>query len=105
VNTKKAGDPDEARARAESKFRKQEHLRHEGEKVWAEQAATAKKADDLRAKLRAQRLAKEASGNPSAEVTAAKPARDAKPKRANTTLKPDKKVDARKEAKIVKPGQ
>ena len=103
MSTKKAGDPDEARARAESKFRKQEHVRQESEKLWADQAAAAKKADDLRAKLRAQRLARDATDN-TAQASVAKPAQ-AEQKTVNTTLKPDKKANAKKAVNTVKPGQ
>ena len=52
---------DEARARAEAKFRKQEHMKRESEKVWAEQAASDKADDAKRAQLKARRLAKEAA--------------------------------------------
>jgi hypothetical protein len=52
---------DEARARAEAKFKKQEQQTKESEKVWAEHAAAGRAADANRAKLKAQRLAKEAA--------------------------------------------
>jgi hypothetical protein len=53
-------DPDEARARAEAKFRKQEQQANESEKVWAERAAAEKAADANRARLKSLRLAMEA---------------------------------------------
>jgi hypothetical protein len=60
---------DEARARAEATFKKREQRAKESEQVWAEHAAAGKAADENRAKLRAQRLAKE-SANERAKVEA-----------------------------------
>ena len=54
-------NPDEVRARAEAKFKKQEQQTKESEQVWAEHAASERAADQNRAKLRAQRLAKESA--------------------------------------------
>jgi hypothetical protein len=52
---------DEARLRAEAKFKKKEREAQELQKVWAERAA-AEKADDVnRARLKSLRLAQEAS--------------------------------------------
>ena len=56
-----ADQPDEARARAEARFRKQEAANRENEKVWAEHAAAAQAADQRRAHLKSLRLAKEAA--------------------------------------------
>jgi hypothetical protein len=88
---------DEARARAEATFKKREQRAKESEQVWAEHAAAGKAADENRAKLRAQRLAKEAADERAKS--------DARPKKVQATLKPDKKSDAREEVKPVKPGQ
>jgi hypothetical protein len=52
---------DDARLRAEAKFRKKEREAEEREKVWAEQAAATNAADDKRARLKSLRLAKEAA--------------------------------------------
>src|SRR5215207_6206183 len=60
VSTKKTGNPDEARARAEAKFRKQEHTKAESDKVWAERAAAAEAGEKQRAKLKGLRLARDA---------------------------------------------
>jgi hypothetical protein len=54
------GDPDEARSRAEAKFKKQQQAKRESDKVWAEREATDRAGDKQRAKLKALRLAKEA---------------------------------------------
>jgi hypothetical protein len=56
-----ADKPDDARARAEARFRKQEATNRENEKVWAEHAAAAQAADQKRAQLKSLRLAKEAA--------------------------------------------
>ena len=56
-----ADKSDEARDRAEAKFKKQEQVKQEGDKVWAERAASGIASDKLRRELRAQRLAKEAT--------------------------------------------
>ena len=52
---------DEGRERAEALFKKQEQQTKEGEKVRAEHAAAGRAADANRAKLKSQRLAKEAA--------------------------------------------
>jgi hypothetical protein len=55
-------DPsDEARNRAEARFKKKERQTQESEKVWAEHVAAAKATDAKTVRLRAQRLAKEAA--------------------------------------------
>jgi hypothetical protein len=54
-----ANQSDETRLRAEGKFKKKELQTQEADKVWAEHAAAGRAADANRAKLRAQRLAKE----------------------------------------------
>ena len=56
-----AEDPETTRAKAEAKFKKQEHARRESEKVWEERAAAGREFDAKRARLKALRLAKEAS--------------------------------------------
>jgi hypothetical protein len=53
-------DPDEVRARAEAKFKKQEQQAKENEEVWAERAAAEKAADANKARLKSLRLAMEA---------------------------------------------
>ena len=52
---------EEARLRAEANCTKKERLAEEGEKAWAEHLAAAQAADANRARLKALRLAKEAS--------------------------------------------
>jgi hypothetical protein len=52
---------DEGRARAEALFKRREQQTTEGEKVWADHASAARAADANRAKLKSQRLAKEAA--------------------------------------------
>ncbi len=51
---------DEARLRAEAKFKRKQQANHEAGKVWAGHAAAEKAGDEKRARLRALRLAKEA---------------------------------------------
>jgi hypothetical protein len=60
MSANKTGNPDEARARAEAKFKKQEHAKRESDKVWAERAAANTADDKHRAKLKALRLARDA---------------------------------------------
>jgi hypothetical protein len=80
-----ADKPEEARARAEARFRKQEAAARENEKVWAEQAAAAKAADQKRAHLKSLRLAKEAADRKAHAETIAKQAPVKKtPKRPRT---------------------
>ena len=50
---------EEARLRAEVNFKKKQQRTEEGEKVWAEHLASGKAADAKRAKLKAQRLARD----------------------------------------------
>jgi hypothetical protein len=56
-------DPDQAKARAEASFRKQERAR-EGAEAWTEHAAAGRATLEKTARLRALRLAKEAAENP-----------------------------------------
>jgi hypothetical protein len=64
---------DEARLRAEANFKKKQQRSEEGEKVWAEHLSAGKTADANRAKLKAERLARDAAGKPSTpEGTAGK---------------------------------
>ena len=63
---------DEARLRAEAKFKKKEQQTREGDEAWAEYVAAQKGADQKRAHLKALRLAKEtADTNPPPEKKAA----------------------------------
>jgi hypothetical protein len=57
---------EEARLRAEANFKKKQQRTEEGEKVWGEHLAAGKAADANRAKLKAQRLARDAAQEPSA---------------------------------------
>jgi hypothetical protein len=52
---------DEAWLRAEANFKKKQQRTEEGEKVWGEHLAAGKAADTNRAKLKAQRLARDAT--------------------------------------------
>jgi len=56
-----ASRSDEGRVRAEALFKKREQQTKENEKVWAEHVAAGRAADANRAKLKSQRLAKEAA--------------------------------------------
>jgi hypothetical protein len=56
-----ADHPDEARLRAEAKFKKKEREAQESQKVWAERAAAEKASDANRARLKSLRLSHEAS--------------------------------------------
>ena len=59
-------DPsEEARLGAEANFKKKQQRTEEGEKVWGEHLAAGKAADANRAKLKAQRLARDAAEKPS----------------------------------------
>lgn len=51
---------EEARLRAEAKFKKKEQQTEEGQKAWAEHRAAGEAADANRARLKTLRLAKEA---------------------------------------------
>lgn len=55
---------EEARLRAEAKFKKKERQTQEGESAWAEYVAAGSAADTTRAKLKAQRLARDAAEQP-----------------------------------------
>ena len=61
VSRRKNENGDEARAKAEAKFRKQEHTKAEAHKVWAERAVTAEAGEKQRAKLKGLRLARDAA--------------------------------------------
>ena len=52
---------EETRLRAEERFKKKERQTQEGEKAWAEHVAAGNAADVNRAKLKAQRLARDAA--------------------------------------------
>jgi hypothetical protein len=54
-------EKEEARARAEARFQKQEERGREATQVHAEIAARARATDDNTARLKAQRIAKEAA--------------------------------------------
>ncbi len=56
-----ADHSEEARLRAEAKFKKKQQQDAESDKVWAERAANEKAGDAKRARLKALRLAKEAA--------------------------------------------
>jgi hypothetical protein len=56
-------DPDQAKARAEASFRKQERAR-EGAEAWTEHVAADRATLEKTARLRALRLAKEAAEKP-----------------------------------------
>jgi hypothetical protein len=56
---------EEARLRAEANFKKKQQRTDEGEKVWAEHLASGAATDANRAKLKAQRLARDAAEKPS----------------------------------------
>jgi hypothetical protein len=60
---------DEARARAENSFKKEQQAR-EGAKAWLEYEATARATQEKTARLRALRLAKEAADTAAAEAAA-----------------------------------
>jgi hypothetical protein len=55
---------EEARLRAEANFKMKQQRTEEGEKVWGEHLAAGEAADANRAKLKAQRLARDAPRNP-----------------------------------------
>jgi hypothetical protein len=56
---------EEARLRAEANFKMKQQRTEEGEKVWGEHLAAGEAADANRAKLKAQRLARDAAEKPS----------------------------------------
>jgi hypothetical protein len=56
---------EEARLRAEANFKKRQQRTDEGDKVWADHLLAGKAADANRAKLKAQRLARDAAEKPS----------------------------------------
>ena len=56
-----AARSDDARLRAEANFKKRQHRTEEGEKVWAEHLSAGQAADANRAKLKEQRLARDAA--------------------------------------------
>jgi hypothetical protein len=55
------GGADEARLRAEAKFKKKEDADREAQKIWAEHAAANRAGDEKRARLKSLRLEKEAA--------------------------------------------
>lgn len=59
---------DEVRARAESRFKKQEQRSREAEASKAEEAAKRRAVDDKTARLKGLRLAKEAADRDAAEL-------------------------------------
>ncbi len=61
---------EEMRLRAEANFKKKQRQTEEGEKVWAEHFAAGKAADANRAKLKAQRVARDAAESQGAGKTA-----------------------------------
>ena len=63
---------EEARLRAEANFKQRQQRTEEGEKVWAEHLSAGKAADANRAKLKAQRLARDAAAKPSTPKVARK---------------------------------
>jgi hypothetical protein len=71
---------EEARLRAEANFKKKQQRTEEGEKVWGEHLAAGKAADANRAKLKAQRLARDAAEKPSTPKGARKKSRPPAPK-------------------------
>ena len=77
---------DEARARAEAKFQKQQKAAEEGAKATAEHEAQARAVDTNTARLKSLRLAKEAADKDVAAQTKAGP--QAKSKPAATNKKP-----------------
>ena len=74
-----ANRSDEGRARAEAVFKKREQQSRESENVWAEHAAAGRAADANRAKLKSQRLAKEAAEMMAQPQKTATKSRKAKP--------------------------
>ena len=61
MSTKKTENPNEARARADARFKKQEDTKRESDKVWAERAVAAEAGEKHRAKLKGLRLARDAA--------------------------------------------
>jgi hypothetical protein len=61
---------EEARLREEANFKRKQQRTEEGEKVWAEHLSAGKAADVNRAKLKAQRLARDATQSESPGKTA-----------------------------------
>ncbi len=80
-----AEDPDDTRARAEAKFKKQEQAKRESEKVWAEHTAAGRAADEQRARLKALRLAKEALDKDDVQVARAESKRSPKSRPKKST--------------------
>ena len=70
-----AGGTDEARLRAEAKFKKKEEADREAKKIWEERAAAGRAQDEKRAKLKSLRLAKEAADQDARAQPAAKAAK------------------------------
>ena len=74
------GGTDEARLRAEAKFKKKEEADREAKKIWEERAAAGRTQDEKRARLKSLRLAKEAADKDAAEKGAAAKDAQAKPR-------------------------
>jgi hypothetical protein len=77
-----ADKSDEAKARAEAKFRKNEQRSSEAEKAHAEVAAKARARDENTARLRGLRLAKEQADREAAAGAQQAPARKTARKRS-----------------------
>jgi hypothetical protein len=78
--TKMADKADEARARAESSFKKQEQRSREAKEARDEQSAKERAVDDKTARLKVQRLAKEAADREAAPPADPLAKRSRKPK-------------------------
>jgi hypothetical protein len=94
------GGADEARLRAEAKFKKKEEADREAKKIWEERAAAGRAQDENRAKLKSLRLAKEA-----AEKDAAEKAGAGKDAQAQARPKAAKNSKAAKDSKAAKHSQ
>ena len=79
-NNKMADKSDEAKARAESKFRKQQDRTREADQVHAENEAKARAFDQKTASLKAQRLARDEANQVEAAKVKASPAKAPKRK-------------------------
>jgi hypothetical protein len=80
-----ADHSEEARLRAEANFKKKQERVKEGEKAWADHLAAGNAADTNRAKLKALRLARDATEKP---VTKAAKGRKPKGRVAPTSAAP-----------------
>jgi hypothetical protein len=59
-----ADDKEEARLRAEARFKKKQHADEEAAKVWAERTVAEKAGDQNRARLKSLRLTRDAAEKP-----------------------------------------